>query len=576
MVPPVPVPADTIALVNTDPRPGFANNAVTPIVYTPIQYGGVGHNIQAADVPPPAWLNIDPKVVNKVAIEREARTAAPRPVNSVATATSVVNPALATAMGAALAAFNPQLPQISVAAAPGSLQALLRDGEWGNAFIGLVQDIRTPIRITTASIDAIFKWGKSVTRVLPGTPTLCRDSYVQAMTNLLQLPSGVRLFRDIIIAHHTMPDLPGVKFTSKNQKESKYESFPYPAPSKINLKWDGVNSVHPGDNFVLIAKNNAVAADPNHLGKELDFMDVAVPNWMVLAHELGHYLYDLIAHKRSINLNANIISKAIVDSTPDVCVMYAAAMAAMSTDNKNGMISGAIDCYSKKEYEEILKRIIQDPPSDAKKAFVDSWNHDGLDELVNILPTANVLQHLNGDSWGGGSSYSDGAIIGEAVLQGTITIPPVGGHGVVHAGLTPESFVRFSHQGTGDFEDTLRDLLRDAVTAAVIPGPGMSTQMVNDVVDAIIAAAGSAANVGHAALIPPAPATIAAAITNAVGTRRMAMATRVARATAAINAAVGAMQEFKDLTATMLGLITIPNPAGGPWIALTAANLPNF
>jgi hypothetical protein len=155
------------------------------------------HNIQATDVTPPAWLNIDSKVVRKIAKAREAIDAVAnnrrlRSITREHRAVSVVDPA---------AAADPQLP--------GTLQALLNNGEWGNALIGLVQDIRTPIPITTDSIDSIFGWDASVSTAAAGVPSR-RVNYAQAIANLLQLPSGVRLFRDIIIAHHCCPRLPKV------------------------------------------------------------------------------------------------------------------------------------------------------------------------------------------------------------------------------------------------------------------------------------------------------------------------------------------------------------------------------
>jgi hypothetical protein len=55
--------ANTIALINANavPLPAAARGGAA-IAYNQVQYGGVGHHIQAADVPPPAWLNIIPKI----------------------------------------------------------------------------------------------------------------------------------------------------------------------------------------------------------------------------------------------------------------------------------------------------------------------------------------------------------------------------------------------------------------------------------------------------------------------------------------------------------------------------------
>jgi hypothetical protein len=612
---PPPVPADTIALINANaaPLPGFARGGVTAIAYNQIQYNGV--NIQAADVPPPAFLNIASKVVNKVATERNAGAAVPQGVVSVpagapvsvvssevaavaaVTAASIVPGAIiatvvaaapantavqvavtaasivpgatvASVVAAAEGVVNPRLPGPvpGAAAGAGTLQALLSNGDWGSAFIGLVQDIRTPIPITTASIDSIFEWKEDVS----GTPALM-NGYVQEIVNLLQLPAGIKLFRNIIIAHHCLPGLPKVKFTSENSNESKYEPFPYPASSVINLRWDAANNIHFSENFVLVVKCNTAVPNAAHPGRQLNFTDIVFPAWAVLAHELGHYLDELIALKKSMDFKASIVSMAIVNPTPDVCVVYTAAMTSITISNNNGIVSGPIDCYFQKEYEEVLRTIIQGPYSIAKDAFVESWSYGIFDELVNILPTASMLQGL----LGGGSDYSDGIVIGEAVIGGMVAVPPIGGPGgvAVNAGPTEKSFVRFSHQDARDFDRILENLIREAVRSA---RPKIAADRVNFVVNAIVAAAGGRVdNVDR--IILPAGAPPPIGVVNAVG-GGLKVAQKRTRATNAINAAVAAMGEFKDLVATMLALIQIPDPAGGAPIPLSAANnnLPNF
>jgi hypothetical protein len=198
-------------------------------------------------------------------------------------------------------AVNPQLPA--------TLQTLLGNGEWGNAFIGLVQDIRTPIQIIIASIDSIFGWDEVS---VPTAPAACRNSYIQEITDLLQLPSGIRLFRDIIIAHHCVTNLSKVKFIS-NSEESSATSFRSSRPCEINLTWDGISRHHVGSERMVVARNSTlpvVGGDPN---TQLDFVIAHVPPSIVLAHELGHYLDDLEACKKIMDSanHVGIVSDAI-------------------------------------------------------------------------------------------------------------------------------------------------------------------------------------------------------------------------------------------------------------------------
>jgi hypothetical protein len=415
--------------------PQFAEDGLTPIVYNQIP------NIRAADVQPPAWLNIVPEIVNKVATERDVRAVNPQGVIPVplGAAVSVVNPA---------AAADPQLP--------GTLQALLNNDEWGNAFIGLVQDIRTPIPITTASIDSIFTWGESV----PG-PTLCRDSYVQAMIGLLQLPSGVRLFRDIIIAHHCLPDLPKVEFISTDE-ESSATVFDYPKSCKINLEWDDASQRHVGSKRIVIAKDNALAPVPGNPGAELEFITAHVPPSVVLAHELGHYLDDLMACKKVMDTanHVGIVSEAIAPALPSrgVKTSYGEDMFHISW--------GVKARYPQYGYTDVLRRIIQNPPNTAaENAFIDLWDNGVFSEMVNILPIASILND-------GGSSYSDGIVMGEACLDvanGVINqrlyfTRKINGDNretdvnVGAVALSPESFVRLGHTGAKRFWEVFNGL----------------------------------------------------------------------------------------------------------------------
>jgi hypothetical protein len=176
----------------------------------------------------------------------------------------------------------------------------------------------------------------------------------------------------------------------------------------------------------------------------------------------------------------------------------------------------SVSSYLRIEYLKILKQIIPNEPSNrAEREFDKLWNKGRHEEFINILPSAIML-----DS--GSSNYSDGIIIGEAVRNNTCTI-----HGQL----------------------TFRNRAHANITAAFVTNangaPPVSTE--------------AFVRLGH---IGP------------------AMFWRAFNALSTVVPAGGTLSEqaqFKNLVATMLGLITIPNPAGaGPRVPLTVANLPSF
>jgi hypothetical protein len=554
------VPADQIALINANAAPLPANDRNgAAIVYGQVQYNGA--NIQAADVPPPAWLNIAPKIVNRLAKEREARAAVAagqqvspilvNPIVSVMAPVSVVDPALAmteaarvaavpavataasvaaavpaapvllplvptpAAVAAAVAAtnamaaiipaaagvvvpiatvagvvaaavgamagiggataanvvtmaeaaasvLNPQLPAVAPAPglppAPGTLQALLRDGEWGNALIGLVQDVRTPIPITIDSIDSIFEW--SATSVLANPA--CIGGYVQAIADLLRLPSGIRLFRDIIIAHHCCPYLPKMRFR-RTQDESKFSLFCNNENlCSINLKWDNTTLTYVGGEYVCIATNNHLPAPAGGYpgkGGQIDFVDVHIPPSLVLAHELNHYLRTLIACKSSMDQEVDIVSQGILDPlSPGANIGQCKAMKSVTCEVR--------DIYHGIEHKNILRKILPSPPATPEeRMFNDLWSEGNLHEMANILPTANILGR--GGSYGS-SSYSDGIIFGEAYRDTQIG-PQLAfsrGEAVINLTAIPlseEGFVRLGHWRPISFWSELRKLSANAL-----------------------------------------------------------------------------------------------------------------
>jgi hypothetical protein len=357
---------------------------------------------------------------------------------------------------------------------PGNLRALLGNGQWGDAFLGLVQGIRTPIGITAATIDSIFAWDESVQGQL-------KDSYVRAIEDLLQLPLGISLVRNMIIAHHCMAGLPKLNFIKHADSKSNFYVYDFPDPCKINLGYKRNNHIR--DKWKLIAVNTTLPAGTlNHPGSQIDFVDVSVPPSISLAHELGHYLQHLTACKKVMDRHHKCVSEAIVVTDDILSPRIRTNRFAIKADYRaelSARLNESIDVYFELEWSEIMSNIIPNltPVTPAQKAFVEVWDGD-KPEISNILPGASILQD-------GGSDYSDGAIIGEAVLQGKIVIPNVGGRAVDYAGLPREGFVRFSHQDSSGFmkhfnaltdagKDEFRDLTQLLLNKIMVGGYPLS------------------------------------------------------------------------------------------------------
>jgi hypothetical protein len=431
MIPPV--RADTVALVSAGVPVGVPGG----VVYNPIQYRGA--QILAVDVTPPAWLNVTSDIVNKVATTREVASVrvgqAARQVINESEAASIVRPA-------GWVGVVPALPPRA------NLQAYLEQGQWGNAFIGLFQDVRTPIQITTASIDSIFAWNESV---MANGDMRCRGSYVRAIISLLQLPSGISLFRNIVIAHHCMPALPQVEFVLVQKKRSRFQWYDYPRKCQINLEWDARNNAHKSDECVLLVRNSNLAQNAGHSGSQLDFVRIRIPPLVILAHELGHYLSELILYKKQLEIAyPGVVATAI--TTPEDEDYGPLAIIQQSSAT---IISQSTRIEIQKHWKTVLAGIVPDQPRNAltlaEKAFSKSWSSSQYEELLNIMPSSSILRN-------GSSGYSDGIVIGEAVLNGTIIIPPVGAAAVNTNGLVKENFIRFSHHDFDGFMEIFNTL----------------------------------------------------------------------------------------------------------------------
>jgi hypothetical protein len=420
--------------------------------------GGVYNAIEMQVSDPPRALNIKSKIFNKIEKTLAARQAAQASLILSNQAVSVV------IAGGVQASLPPQ----------DNLINFLDNGEWGRAFIGLVQGIQTPIPITEDTIKSIFTWGDSIGS---NPDPAVKVEYRNIIIKLLKLPSGIGLIRDIIITHHCMVGLPKMEFTFMPRTNTRFQWYSFPKRCTINLKWDGANSRYANDEYTLIAKNNALPAPTAaHLGSQLDFINVPIPPCVGLAHELNHYLSELLAHKKHAEIGIPGVVAEAVTTPEDESVL---AFIQANTLTKDSTISAATKIDIEQQYKKILEGIVPPGPlnalSAAQKVFVKLWNHLKYEELLNILPSENILKN-------GNSEYNDGVIIGEAILQGTIVIPPVAGQAVTYAGLTRESFVRFSHQDSAGFNQyfnalsvaekgEFRDLVQLLLNKIIIPVP---------------------------------------------------------------------------------------------------------
>jgi hypothetical protein len=95
------------------------------------------------------------------------------------------------------------------------------------------------------------------------------------------------------------------------------------------------------------------------------------------------------------------------DAIGGVIVFPTAAAGKVAFESAMSSLSwGVRTLYPEYEYNQILKQIIpNEPRTAAEKAFVDLWDTGEFNEMVNILPSANILQN-------GGSKYDDGIIVG--------------------------------------------------------------------------------------------------------------------------------------------------------------------
>jgi hypothetical protein len=301
----------------------------------------------------------------------------------------------------------------------------------GNVVIGGVD-------MPLSQIDNMFVWGNGCVGI--AGRSIC-ESYARAMVDLMALPTGQALFRDIIAACRTnFVNNRGAGVTNATKRPERLifvqngdvselihdSSKPYQC--ELNLEWDATNRRIMEGHNVLIVNNTTTGA--------LDFVGVAVSPALDLAHELGHFLYALNTPRGAGGLS----------------------------------VHNSVGARAQGDYGTIFNGVLLPrPPPPLRvsfKKFRRIWNHITYAEPVNILPSASM------GAGGFTFTYSDGIMVGEALAAWgagdprrpqffTLTnaagmaaaVAPPGLNLTNAAGhlLPSSSFIRFSHRNSVGF-----------------------------------------------------------------------------------------------------------------------------
>jgi hypothetical protein len=343
-------------------------------------------------------------------------------------------------------------PQLFPLATP--LAALLYEGKWGEAFMSGAANLGLPpagapgapaISISRATIDKIFAWEADLS-------VACRRGYAEMIEDLLALPTGRGLIKNIILMHHNHVGLSRMVFKcDTTNTASRGDWMSYPNPYEINIKWNGAN--YEGEEYILVVNNINVGS--------LDFVKVRVSPAIVLAHELGHFLDGLTEQKKFISTdNPGVAGGALGDAQAhnDIDVSDSTLNAVLYDISDRA--DKRMDVYMCAEYKKIFQEVITTPPTEVDMFFMECWNAGEYSEAVNILPSVEIL-----NPGGGSFNYSDGIIIGEALnpVNGiladrrpqffNLTTGNQQNVNIANAAviLPPDSFVRFGHMDVGDF-----------------------------------------------------------------------------------------------------------------------------
>jgi hypothetical protein len=339
------------------------------------------------------------------------------------------------------------------------------NGQWGAFFLASpIGGALTGANIGQARIDKMFKWGKTCRGMVSGP---IYTGYARAIIDLLALPTGQSLFQNIIIQCNTNRannHNPNIKkrdvrperlvFVQDGGATGLIYESSMPSQCGLNLEWDPAAN---GGNGALMEGHNVLIVN-NTVAGALDFVGVAIPPALDLAHELGHFLYAL--------------------NTPR----------AVGVGND---VYNSVSWRAQGDYMTIFAGILVPPPPVPRprsfKRFRKLWNHINYSEPVNILPSANMGV--------AGFTYSDGIMIGEALnawpvgnprrplffrltnaagVAGAAPVPILANAAGIMTdangnALTPERFIRFSHRNSVGFFNAFNGL-NAAVPAGAPPG----------------------------------------------------------------------------------------------------------
>ncbi len=250
----------------------------------------------------------------------------------------------------------------------------LTNGKWFNVFKDKgLKFGKTILQVTEASINQIFSWDQS------SIPNAYKLSFAQAICDLLELPTGRKLFENIVKIHHNNVGLSKLIFHfDSSDNRSKCDWFDYPEPCKISLKYK--DNMCRGTSWLFFVKD---------LEKTIE---AEVPASVVLAHELGHYISGIyIQSNMAKEFNHIRYAAAMTDARNNNGIIHDPCTAALLQDIMS-RADNVMTRYSHTEYENLLKGVINIlNPSPLEKTFLELWNGD-YDEILNILPKSTIFK----------------------------------------------------------------------------------------------------------------------------------------------------------------------------------------
>jgi hypothetical protein len=324
-------------------------------------------------------------------------------------------------------------PEAALAAA----KALIADGEFGPGLFMIADHLQPYFTgISADDINEAFFFDSN----MDGDDSLaCRESYAQMMLDfVLKVPVGPEVIRQIVIKCRENRLAGGrhpscVTFTSSDAESEFF--LAKGGDGAINVKWN-VNAHETMDWVMLVREGDVANAD------SIGFVAVTVPSVLVLAHELGHFLY-FLDRSRSKN-----VSTKPRKQTNKLLLRHAKA-------DHDKIFRDVIANASK---EKNMHKV------DAKNRFKGCWNHDNDLDIVIAFQTATTV-----------ICYSDSRMIREAFecnLEGLafkkLDSSALENYGQIVNGwraVHHQMFIRFGYEVAGLFGDEFNALGNDEAKA---------------------------------------------------------------------------------------------------------------